>query len=115
MTTGMETDIDNTSDARKTTIINNTLLRFKLDIATFRETSLTGQGFIREKDFMFFQYGKSVDERREHGVGFTVKATLLHHVEVGPFSNERTTTVRLHIKKGSATIASVYAHKLYPD
>ena len=41
MTTGMDTDIDNTSDARKTAIINKELLRLKVDIATlFRRHTL---------------------------------------------------------------------------
>ena len=48
MTTGMDTDIDNTSDARKTAIINKELLRLKVDIATLQETHLVGQGSIRK-------------------------------------------------------------------
>ena len=115
MTTGMDTDIDNTSDARKTAIINNELLRLKVDIAALQETRLAGQGSIREKNFTFFWHGKSVDERREHGVGFAVKNTLLQSVEVGSDGNERITTLRLHTKKETATLVSVYAHTLYAD
>ena len=113
MTTGM--DPENISDARKTAIINNELLRLKVDIAALQETRLAGQGSIREKDYTFFWYGKSVDERREHGVGFAVKNTLLQSVEVGSDSNERIATLRLHTKKGTATLISVYAHTLYSD
>ena len=66
MTSGMDTE--NISDARKTAIINNELLRLKVDIAALQETRLAGQGSIRENDYTFFSLGKCVDDRREHGV-----------------------------------------------
>ena len=46
MTTGMDTE--NISDARKTTIINNELLRLKVDNATLQETRLAGHGSIKK-------------------------------------------------------------------
>ena len=55
----MDTDIGNTSDARKTAIINNEILRLKVDINDHQD--LAGQGSIREKDFTFFWHDKSVD------------------------------------------------------
>ena len=45
MTTGM--DPENISDARKSAVINNELLRLKVDIAALQETRLAGQGSIR--------------------------------------------------------------------
>ena len=54
MTTGMDTDIYNTTDARKAAIINNELFRLKVDIAALQETRLAGQGSIIEKDLTFF-------------------------------------------------------------
>ena len=57
----------------------------------------------------------SVEERREYGVGFAVKKTLLQYVKVGSDRNEDIATVRLHFKKGIATVISVYAHTLYTD
>ena len=39
-----------------------------------------------------------------HGVSFAVKNTLLQHVEVESDGNKRITTLRLHIKKGTATL-----------
>ena len=47
MTTGM--DPENINDARKTAIINNELLRLKVDIAALQETRLAGQDSIKEK------------------------------------------------------------------
>ena len=52
------------NDARKTAIINNEILRLKVDIAALQETRLAGQGSIKEKDFTFFWFGKSVEESR---------------------------------------------------
>ena len=57
MTTGMDTE--NTSDARETAIINNELLRLKVDIAPLQEIRLAGQSSLREKDYTFFWHGKS--------------------------------------------------------
>ena len=114
MTTGMDTDIDNTSDARKTAIINNKL-RLKFYIAALQETSPCWSGSIRENYFTFFWHGKSADEPREHGVGFAVKNMYLQHVEFGSDGNKRITTLRLQTRKGTATLVSVYAHTLYAD
>ena len=71
MTTGLHTDIYNFSrNVRKThDIINNELVRFKIDTLALQETRLAGQGSIKENKFTFFWYSKSVDERREYGVG----------------------------------------------
>ena len=78
MTTG--TDTEDISVARKTVIINNELLRLKVDISALQETRIAGQGAIKENDYKFFWHGKSVDERREHGVGFAIKNALLQSV-----------------------------------
>ena len=46
MTTCMDTE--NTSDARKTALINNELISLMVDITALQETRLAGQGSIRE-------------------------------------------------------------------
>ena len=58
-------------------MINNELLRLSIDIAALQETRLTETGSLREKDYTFYWCGKAADETREHGVGFTVKNSLL--------------------------------------
>ena len=113
MTTG--TDTEDISEARKTVIINNELLRVKVDIAVLQETCIAGQSSIKENDYTFFWHGKSMDERREYGVGFAVKYALLQSVEVGSDGNKRNTTLRLHTKKGIATLVCVYVHTFYSD
>ena len=71
MTTGLD-DLQNISDARKTAVINDELLRLKIDIAALQETRLADSGTLKEKDYTFFWQGKSAEHRREHGVGFAV-------------------------------------------
>ena len=105
-------------DTRKTAIlniINNELLSLEVDITALQETRLAGKGSIREKEFAFFWYGKFVDERRDYGVGFAVNNTPLQYMEVGSDGNKRITTLRLHTKKGTATLHNIYAHTLYTD
>ena len=53
MTTGVNTDIDNNSDARKTATINNELLHLKDDIAALQETRLVSQGSIKKRTLRF--------------------------------------------------------------
>ena len=47
MTIGMDTE--NISDVKKTAIINNELLRLKVDIAALQETRPAGQGSIEDQ------------------------------------------------------------------
>ena len=79
----MSDDLNDISDARKTSVINNELARLQVDIATLQETRLPGSGSLREKDYTFFWQGKSEEEVREHGVGFAVRNTLLGMVVSG--------------------------------
>ena len=110
----MDTDIDKTSDTKNNSIINNEFLRIKVDIVAFQETRIADIVQIR-KDFMFIWHGKSVDERREHDVGFPIRNTFLQQVKFGSDGNERITILHLHNKKGRLTLVRVYAHTLYAD
>ena len=113
MNTGMDDDVSNIKNVRKTAVIDSELYRLQVDIAALQETRLAGQGSIKEKDYTFFWCGKSIDERRDHGVGFAVKNSLLKIVELGEDGNERLLTLRLHTTNGTATLVSAYAPTLY--
>ena len=76
MITDMDTDNYKTSDASKTAIINNKLLSIKVDISDLEETRLC---WFKGKS-LYVLLSKSIDEGREHDVGFAVKNTLLQHV-----------------------------------
>ena len=113
MTTGLSTDLQDMSDARKTAVINNELLRLQVDIAALQETRLAETGSLREKDFTFFWRGKAADETREYGVGFAVKNSLLNMIEPGEVGTERILTLRLHTTDGPVSLISVYAPTLH--
>ena len=84
MPTGM--NLENKSDARKTTVIKNKILVLRLILELFKNA---GYGSIREKGYKFIQFGKSVNEHWECGLGFAVKNTLLQSVEVKSDGNQR--------------------------
>ena len=56
--------------------------------------------------------GKSTEERREHGVGFAVRNSLLSVVEPGDKGSERLLTLRLQTSDGPVTFVSAYAPTL---
>ena len=114
MNTGMNDDVSNTfKNIRKTAVINSELHRLNVDIAALQETRLAGQGSIKESQYTFFWCGKPVEERREHGVGFAVKNSLLKAVELGENGSERLLTLRLRTASGNATLVSAYAPTLH--
>ena len=112
MMPGLSEDLQEMSDSRKTAIINNELKRLDVDIATLQETRLADSGTLKEKDYTFFWQGKSSEQRREHGVGFAVKNSLLNKVKPGSNSSERLMTLHLNTTEGPATLVSVYAPTL---
>lgn len=112
MTPGLTANLQDISDARKTAVINDELLRLHVDIAALQETRLAGSGKLKEKDYTFFWQGKSAEESREHGVGFAVRNSLLNMVEPGDKGSERLLTLRLHTSVGPVTLLSAYAPTL---
>lgn len=70
-------DLQEIDDARKTAVLNTELCRLQLDIVALQETRLSASGTLREKDYTFFWQGKAPEEKREHGVGFAIKNSLL--------------------------------------
>ena len=71
----------NIDDLRKTAVINNELTRLDVDIAALQKTRLPETGSLRERDYTFYWHGKPLDGRREHGVGFAIKNSLLQMIE----------------------------------
>ena len=112
MTPGLDTDLQDTNDARKTAVISDELLRLQVDIAALQETRLLRSGTLKERDHTFFWQGKSTEERREHGVGFAVRNSLLSMVEPGDKGSERLLILRLQTSDGPVTLVSAYAPTL---
>ena len=109
MLTGISDDLQSINDSRRTAVINNELHRLDVDIVALQETRLAEAASLREKDYTFFWHGKPKDEKREHGVGFAVKNSLLKMVEPPTDGSERILTLRLNTTSCPMTLISVYA------
>ncbi len=83
ITPGLSENLQGTNDVWKTAIINNKLLRLRMDMAALEETRLADSGILKEKEFTFFWHWKSAADRRKLWVGFTFRNTLLGMVEPG--------------------------------
>ena len=112
MRPGLSNDLQQINDSRKTAIIDSELDRLNIDIATLQETRLAENGSLKEQRYTFFWQGKSIEEKREHGVGFAVKNSLLTVTEPPVNGSARILNIRLSTRAGRANIMSVYAPTL---
>ena len=112
MRPGLSNDLQQINDSRKTAIIDSELDRLNIDIATLQETRLAENGSLKEQRHTFFWQGKSIEEKRGHGVGFAVKNSLLKVTEPPVNGSARILTIRLSTRAGCANILSVCATTL---
>ena len=112
MQPGQTDDLQEVEDVRKTAVINQELQRLNLDIVALQETRLADSGTIREKDYTIFWKGKAPEEKREHGVGFAVKNSLLTCITPPSEGTERLLKLNLHSSEGPVHILNVYAPTL---
>ena len=112
MCPGFSTDLTNIDDVRKTAVIDAELNRLNIDIAGLQETRLAEEGSLRENNYTFFWKGRGQAEKRQHGVGFAVKNSLLGMIEIPAGGNERLLSLRLATSCGFATIITAYAPTL---
>ena len=68
---------------RQTALIAKNLSRYKVDIAALSETRLACYDSLVDCGYTFFWSGKTEKERRESGVGFTIRITSSG---AGPFT-----------------------------
>ena len=96
---------------RKSALVDRELNRYKLDMAALSETRLSDVGEAAEANYTFFWSGKASGLKREAGVGFAIKNSLVPKLMGKPKAiNDRLMTVRLPLtKKRCATLISVYA------
>ena len=109
MRPGLSNDLQQINDSA---IIDSELDRLNIDIATLQETRLAENGSLKEQRYTFFWQGKGIEEKREHGVGFAVKNSLLTVTEPPVNGSARILTIRLSTRAGHANIMSVYAPTL---
>ena len=88
---------DSNRPQRRTALIASELARYKIDIAALSETRLAGEGELCERGagYTFFWSGRAAEERREAGVGFAVKTSLVGKLDGVPKGiNDRLMTMR---------------------
>ena len=115
MTAGLSDDLQQIDAARKTAIIDAELHRLDIDIAALQETRLADNGSLTEMHYTFFWQGKKLDDRRELGVGFAVRNSLLSMIEPPTGGSERILTLRLSTSSGPVNIVTAYAPTLYSN
>ena len=98
---------------RRTALIAKELSRYNIDIAALSETRLADTGEITEQGqgYTFFWSGKAADERREAGVGFAIRSSLIRSLESLPKGiSDRLMTMRLPLEQNNyISLISVYA------
>ena len=98
---------------RRTALIGKELARYGIDVAALSETRLAGEGELCERGsgYTFYWSGRPSEERREAGVGFAVKTTLVGKLAGLPKGvNDRLMTMKLPLAgKKHLTIISAYA------
>ena len=81
---------------RRTALIDRELSRYNVDIAALSETRLADTGEVAESTYTFFWSGKPETEKRESGVGFAIRSTLVSKLIEKPKAiNDRLTVVKL--------------------
>ena len=98
---------------RGTALVIRGLQRYRVDIATLRETRIADEGFLREEGGVYthFWKGKPQAEDRMHGVGFAIRTAFLRSMPVLPVGiNERLMKLRIPLSKiRYLTIISAYS------
>ena len=106
--------VDSDRPQGRTALIADELTRYTIDITALSETRLAGEGELTERSsgYSFFWSGRAPEERREAGVGFAIRTSLVSKLAYTPKGvNHRLTTMRLPLSYGEkfATIVSTYA------
>ena len=112
MLPGIKESVTEIDDMRKTALISMELHKLGVDVACLQETRLPDSGSLKEDHYTFFWKGKPADERRDHGVGFAVKNSLLAMTEPPSDGSERILSLRLCTTAGFANLICVYAPTL---
>ena len=112
----VRTLLDTTSSAcpeRRSALIAKELQRYNLDIVALSETRLSGEGNLIEHSagYTFYWKGRDMGLKREAGVAFAVKTSMVKCLEEIPSGvSDRLMTMRLPLAKGRyVTLVSVYA------
>ena len=100
---------------RRTALISRELQRYNLDIVALSETRLTGEGNVSDEGYTFFWKGKPHGSKKESGVAFAVKTSLLSYLEKLPCGiNDLILSMRVPLTRDQyATFVSFYAPTIH--
>ena len=96
---------------RQTALVAKELGQYDIDIAALCETRLALNDSLVDNGYTFFWSGKGEEERRESGVGFAIRNTIMPYLEQEPTAiSDRIISMRLPLNKNHyVTIVSAYA------
>ena len=96
---------------RSTSLVAMELAKYNIDIAVLIETRFHAYGSLNDLEYIFYWSGKPKGERREAGVGFTIKRDIVAKLTELPHPvSDRIMTMRIPLTKDrNATIVSAYA------
>ena len=100
---------------RRTALVTKELQRLNVDIAALAETRLAGEDQLIEvsSGFTIFWVGKPKTKRREGGVGFAIRTSLLDRIKFPSSVNDRIMKMRMPLTHDRhATLLSIYAPTL---
>lgn len=104
---------------RRTALIANELNTYDIDIAALSETRFAESGQLTEKKggYTYFWSGRKLTEKRESGVGFAIRSSLLYCMDKLPIGiNDRIITARFCLRTGKyLTLVSIYAPTMKND
>ena len=85
------------------------LAKYNIDIAVLSETRFHASGSLNDLEYTFYWSGKPNGERREAGIGFAIKRTMVAKLTEMPHPGRIMTMIILLTKDRNATIVSAYA------
>ena len=93
---------------RQTALAAKELSRYGVDIAALSETRFALNDSLVDNGYTFFWSGKGEEERREAGVGFAIRNSIMPYLEQEPTAiSDRIISMTLPLKKNDyATIVS---------
>ena len=109
-------DLENSErPERRTAFVTNELAMYNIDIAALSEKRLSGEDQLTEDEsgYTLFWSGRSEGEKREGGVGFAVRNTLIDRIKRPSATNDRVIRPRFPLYSVRYTLViSVYVPTL---
>ena len=95
---------------RRTALVAMELAKYTIDIAVLSETRFLASGSLNDLEYTFYWSGKPNGERREAGVGFAIKKTIVAKLTEMPHPvSDMIMTMKIPLTKDrNATIVSAY-------